>query len=91
VHPADIQDRDGDGGVLIFSTLFGMYRFCKNFLLTGAALGVAAQGRPRVVIAKGFDAAFGFLHDGRKPGRLSLVWDCVEPLRPGVSAVFGLA
>jgi hypothetical protein len=46
VHPADIQDRDGDGGVLIFSTLFGMYRFCKNFLLTGAALGVAAQGRP---------------------------------------------
>ena len=38
----------------------------------------------RVLIVRGFDCAFGFLHDGRKPGRLSLVWDCVEPLRPRV-------
>jgi CRISPR/Cas system-associated endonuclease Cas1 len=38
------------------------------------------------------DACYGFLHDGRKPGRLSLVWDCVEPLRPGlVRAVFEFA
>jgi CRISPR/Cas system-associated endonuclease Cas1 len=38
----------------------------------------------------GLDPCFGFLHDGRKPGRLSLVWDCVEPMRPKlVSAVFG--
>jgi CRISPR/Cas system-associated endonuclease Cas1 len=35
----------------------------------------------RVVIARGLDPAFGFLHDGRKPGRLSLVWDCVEFFR----------
>jgi CRISPR/Cas system-associated endonuclease Cas1 len=46
----------------------------------------------RVVIARGLDPCFGFLHDGRKPGRLSLVWDCVEVFRPGlVTAVFGLA
>jgi hypothetical protein len=32
------------------------------------------------------------LHDGRKPGRMSLVWDAVEPLRLGlVRAVFGYA
>jgi CRISPR/Cas system-associated endonuclease Cas1 len=46
----------------------------------------------RVLIVRGLDPSFGFLHDGRKPGRLSLVWDCVEPLRPGlVRAVFGFA
>jgi CRISPR/Cas system-associated endonuclease Cas1 len=46
----------------------------------------------RVVIVRGLDAGFGFLHDGRKPGRLSLVWDCIEPLRPElVRAVFGYA
>jgi hypothetical protein len=33
VHPADIQDRDGD--VLVFSTLFGMYRFCKKLFADG--------------------------------------------------------
>ena len=32
-----------------------------------------------------------FLHDGRKPGRLSLVRDCVEPLLKLVRAVFGYA
>jgi len=31
VHPADIQDRDG--GVLVLSTLFGLYPFCKSSLL----------------------------------------------------------
>ena len=44
----------------------------------------------RAVIAMGLDPCFGFLHDGRKPGRLSLVWDCIEPLRPKlIKAVFG--
>ena len=53
------------------------------------AIGVLAGRMTRVVIAKGLDAGFGFLHDGRKPGRLSLVWDAVEPHRPGlVRAVF---
>ena len=46
----------------------------------------------RVVTTRGLDAGFGFLHDGRKPGRLSLVWDCVEPHRPGlVRSVFEFA
>jgi CRISPR/Cas system-associated endonuclease Cas1 len=40
----------------------------------------------RVVIAKGLDGAFGFLHDGRTPGPLSLVWDVVEPFRPPLAA-----
>jgi hypothetical protein len=28
VHPADIQDRDG--GVLLITTLFGLYPFLRN-------------------------------------------------------------
>jgi CRISPR/Cas system-associated endonuclease Cas1 len=56
------------------------------------AVGIAAARMTRVVIVRGLDAGFGFLHDGRKPGRLSLVWDCIEPLRPGlVKAVFEFA
>jgi CRISPR/Cas system-associated endonuclease Cas1 len=44
----------------------------------------------RAIVAMGLDPCFGFLHDGRKPGRLSLVWDAIEPLRPRlVKAVFG--
>jgi CRISPR/Cas system-associated endonuclease Cas1 len=44
----------------------------------------------RVIVATGLDPCFGFLHDARKPGRLSLVWDCVEPLRPKlIKAAFG--
>ena len=31
VHPADIQDRDG--GVLLLSTLFGLFPFLKKLLL----------------------------------------------------------
>ena len=46
------------------------------------AVGIAAARMTRVVVAKGLDPCFGFLHDGRKPGRLSLVWDCVELHRP---------
>jgi CRISPR/Cas system-associated endonuclease Cas1 len=53
------------------------------------AIGVLTGRMTRVVIAKGLDAGFGFLYDGRKPGRLSLVWDAVEPHRPElVRAVF---
>jgi SAM-dependent methyltransferase len=50
--------------------------------LLNYATGVLAGRMTRVVVAKGFDVSFGFLHDGRKPGRLSLVWDCVEVFRP---------
>src|ERR1700730_12511127 len=46
----------------------------------------------RVVIARGCDPCFGFLHDGRKPGRLSLCWDLAELWRPVlVRAVFEYA
>jgi CRISPR associated protein Cas1 len=37
----------------------------------------------RAIVAMGLDPCFGFLHDGRKPGRLSLVWDCVAKGRRG--------
>jgi hypothetical protein len=33
VHPADIQDRDG--GVLVLSTLFGMFPFLKKLFAGG--------------------------------------------------------
>ena len=53
------------------------------------AKAIITARRARAILAKGLDPCFGFLHDGRKPGRLSLVWDCVEPLRPRVvRAVF---
>jgi CRISPR/Cas system-associated endonuclease Cas1 len=56
------------------------------------ATGIVAGRMTRVVIARGLDPAFGFLHDGRKPGRLSLVWDAIEPLRPElVHSVFRFA
>jgi hypothetical protein len=50
------------------------------------------KGAPPAIINGEADAlgrmpAMGFLHDGRKPGRLSLVWDCIEPLRPGLVSV----
>ena len=56
------------------------------------AVGIVAARMTRVVIARALDPCFGFLHDGRKPGRLSLVWDAVEPHRPElVRAVFRYA
>ncbi len=54
------------------------------------AAAIVTARLTRAIIAWGFDPAFGYLHDGRKPGRLSLVWDAIEPLRPElVRAVFG--
>ena len=46
------------------------------------SVSILAARMTRVVAAHGLDAAFGFLHDRRKPGRLSLVWDCIELHRP---------
>src|SRR5258706_14988662 len=37
VHPADIQDRDG--GVLVMSTLFGMFPFLKMLFADGGYRG----------------------------------------------------
>ena len=45
VHPADIQDRDG--GVLVLSTLFGMFPFLKILLLMAAIRGRSFKGRWR--------------------------------------------
>ena len=37
VHPADIQDRDG--GVLLLSTLFGLFPFLKKLFADGGYQG----------------------------------------------------
>jgi CRISPR/Cas system-associated endonuclease Cas1 len=55
-------------------------------------VAVAVARMTRVIVAKGFDPCFGFLHDGRKPGRMSLAWDCIEACRPKLAtAVFDYA
>jgi CRISPR-associated endonuclease Cas1 len=79
------QGRLGELGAQF--TARGAVHPCQAVLNFATAIVTARL--TRVVIAHGLDPCFGFLHDGRKPGRLSLVWDCVEPLRPGiVRAVF---
>jgi transposase len=65
VHPADIQDRDG--GILVLSTLFGMYPFLKKLFADGAYQGplfrdaVAKTRRQlQVEVVKRSDKATGF-------------------------------
>jgi transposase len=65
VHPADIQDRDG--GVLLLSTLFGMYPFLKKLFADGGYQGpqfeqAVAEILPelQVEIVKRSDQAKGF-------------------------------
>lgn len=41
MHPADIQDRDG--GVLVLSTLFGMYPFLRKLFADGGYQGPIFQ------------------------------------------------
>jgi hypothetical protein len=56
------------------------------------ATAIVTARLARAILARGLDPCFWFLHDGRKPGRMSLVWDAVEPLRPRiVHAAFGYA
>jgi len=56
------------------------------------AVSITAARLTRVIVAKGLDPCFGFLHDGRKAGRYSLAWDAIEPLRPVLArAVFEYA
>ena len=66
VHPADIQDRDG--GVLLLSTLFGMYPFLKKLFADAGYQGsqfatAVAQILPElaVEIVKRSDQASGFV------------------------------
>jgi CRISPR/Cas system-associated endonuclease Cas1 len=58
--------------------------------LLNFSVAIVTARLTRAIVAWGLDPCFGFLHDGRKPGRLSWVWDAIEPLRPMVvRAVFG--
>lgn len=65
VHPADIQDRDG--GLLLLSTLFGLFPFLKKLFADGGYQGpqfeqAAAEILPelQVEIVKRSDQAKGF-------------------------------
>ena len=66
VHPADIQDRDG--GVLLVSTLFGLYPFLRKLFADGGYQGpvfeqavAKALTQIEVEIVKRSDAARGFV------------------------------
>jgi len=55
-------------------------------------VSIAVARITRVIAARGLDPCFGFLHDGRKPGRFSLAWDAIEVLRQRLAeAVFDFA
>ena len=65
VHPADIQDRDG--GVLVLSTLFGMFPFLQKLFADGGYQGpqfanAVAKILPslKIEIVKRPDSAVGF-------------------------------
>ena len=65
VHPADIQDRDG--GVLVLSTLFGMFPFLKMLFADGSYQGPLFQTalatvlpQIKIEIIKRSDKAKGF-------------------------------
>ncbi len=65
VHPADIQDRDG--GVLVLSTLFGMFPFLQKLFADGGYQGpqfanavVKILPSLDIEIVKRPDAAVGF-------------------------------
>jgi transposase len=65
VHPADIQDRDG--GVLVLSTMFGMFPFLQRLFADGGYQGpqfanavVKILPSLEVEIVKRSDAAVGF-------------------------------
>jgi CRISPR/Cas system-associated endonuclease Cas1 len=56
------------------------------------SVAITAARLTRVIAARGYDPVFGFLHNGKKPGRYSLAWDAIEPLRPELAtAVFDYA
>jgi hypothetical protein len=65
VHPADIQDRDG--GVLVLSTLFGMFPFLQKLFADGGYQGPQFANAVlkilpllQIEIVKRPDAAVGF-------------------------------
>jgi transposase len=65
VHPADIQDRDG--GVIVLSTLFGLFPFLQKLFADGGYQGpqfanavVKVLPSLKIEIVKRTDAAAGF-------------------------------
>jgi CRISPR/Cas system-associated endonuclease Cas1 len=69
-------------------------RFAETPLqaLHNVVVSITTARLVRVIAARGYDPCFGFLHDGRKPGRYSFAWDAVEVLRPALAeAVFRYA
>ena len=64
-------------------------RFAETPLqaLHNFAVSITAARLTRVIAARGLDPCFGFLHDGKKPGRYSLAWDAIEVLRPSTATV----
>jgi CRISPR/Cas system-associated endonuclease Cas1 len=69
-------------------------RFAETPLqaLHNFAVSITAARLVRVIAASHLDPCFGFLHNGRKPGRYSLAWDTIESLRPGLAtAIFEYA
>ena len=66
VHPADVQDRDG--GVLLISSLFGLYPFLKKLFADGGYQGPVFERATAtlitgldVEIVKRSDVAEGFV------------------------------
>jgi transposase len=66
VHPADVQDRDG--GILLMSSLFGLYPFLKKLFADGGYQGPIFERATAelitgldVEIVKRSDAANGFV------------------------------
>ena len=57
---------------------------CNAALNYGYA--IALGNCTRTLVGLGLDPAFGFLHHGDAPGRLSLSYDVIELLRPRVDA-----
>ena len=53
--------------------------------MLNAAFAVTAGRLAAYLAAVGLSPAIGFLH-ADKPGRWSLAWDAIEPLRPGIEA-----
>ena len=84
IHPADIQDRDG--GILLLSTLFGMYPFLKKLFADGGYQGPQFQKALadilpalEIEIVKRSDQAKGFVVLPRRwVVERTIAWLCVQ-------------